>query len=88
VLARGGCPPVERPEPPGVALRPCRGRQGVIEPRRHPGPIIDLDLHCRDRRAPGGAPEVYRSPRRVTLAGADLSRSWLTVVNVQMGSQT
>ena len=26
---------------------------------------------------------VYRSSRRVTLAGADLSRSWLTVANVQ-----
>ena len=26
---------------------------------------------------------VYRSRRRVTLAGADLSRMWLTLENVQ-----
>src|ERR1700747_3522649 len=33
--------------------------------------------------APQAAPlMVYRKSRRVTLAGADLRRSWLTVVNV------
>ena len=35
--------------------------------------------------APQAAPiTVYLLPRRVTLAGADLSRSWVTDENVQM----
>jgi hypothetical protein len=50
VFARGWRPPVERPEPPGVGMRPF-----PVEPRRPPGPVVNLDLHRCDRRAPRGA---------------------------------
>ena len=43
VLARGGRPPVEPPEPPGVATGLFPAWRRGIEPRRHPGFIVDLD---------------------------------------------
>jgi hypothetical protein len=55
----------------------------TLDPRRPPGPVVDLDLYRRIG-APQAAPMMtYRFRLRVTLAGADLRRSWLTVANAQ-----
>ena len=36
------------------AIEPLTIWHAVIETRLHPGPVVDLNLHARDRRAPGG----------------------------------
>ena len=62
VLAGSWRPPVERPKPPGEAMGLLRRWRRAVEPRCHPRPAVDLDLHRRDRCAPGsaldGVPEV------------------------------